>query len=111
MGVLGAVAASLAIAGPAAASGGGAVVEVQDACDPATFPADPAGQPLCVRGDDSGRRVTFGDLLDRLGNDRAHGAWRFAPDKVKIRAGEAVTARMGPRRRVPHVHRGRAVRA
>jgi plastocyanin len=95
MGVLGAVTASLVLAGTAAASGGGAVVEVQDACDPATFPVPETG-PLCVRSDgNSGQRVTFGELFDRLAKDRAHGAWRFAPDKVKIRAGETVTARMG----------------
>jgi plastocyanin len=95
-GVVAAAAASLALAASAgAASGPAAVIEGQDACDPATFPLDPAGNPACVRQGDSGRRVTIGEFMDRLGKDREVGGWRFAPDKVRIRQGQSVLVRMG----------------
>lgn len=94
IGVLATAAASLALAGPALASDN--VIEVQDACDPGTFPNGPDNMPLCVRADgNSGRRVTFDELLGRLAKDREHGAWSFKPDEMTIKAGESVTAKMG----------------
>jgi plastocyanin len=89
-GVMVALAAGLAVAGTASAAPGRTVViEAQDACDESFG-------PLCNRADgDSGPRVGFEELLGRLQEDRAHGAWRFQPEKVKVRAGDRIVAKMG----------------
>jgi hypothetical protein len=90
--VLAATTASLALAGTAAASSGGVVIDTQDACDEASFNA--AGIP-CHRIDGSGKRVTLDDLFARVVKDKAHGAWRFHSDDVKVKAGEPVQVRLG----------------
>jgi len=89
--VLGAATACFALASTAgASSGGGTVIQAQDACDPATFPAG-----LCARPDGSGGRVTFDELLSEVGRKGAHGAWRFTQSNVKVHRGESVAAQMG----------------
>jgi hypothetical protein len=90
--VLAATTASLALAGTAGASSGGAVIDAQDACDPASFNA--AGID-CQRVDGSGKRVTLDELFARVVKDRAHGAWRFNSDDVKVKAGQSVSVRLG----------------
>jgi hypothetical protein len=89
--VLAATTASLALAGTAGASSG-AVIDAEDACDPASFNA--AGI-ACRRVDGSGKRVTIDELFARVQKDRAHGAWRFHSDDVKVKAGEPVQVRLG----------------
>jgi hypothetical protein len=93
--VLAATTASLGLAATAGAAsgsggGGGAVIEAQDACDPATF-----GPDGCARTDSSGRTVTFDEAIDALIEKGAHNAWRFKSDDVAVKAGEPVTVRMG----------------
>jgi hypothetical protein len=89
--VLATATACLALASTAgASSGGGTVIQAQDACDAATFP-----DGLCARPDDSGPRVTFDELLAEVGRKGAHGAWRFTQRNVKVHRGESVTAQMG----------------
>jgi hypothetical protein len=91
----------LAFAGSAPASGD-RVIEVQDACDPATFnaaglPPQPNGAPTCDRVDSSGKRVTFAQLFASIAERGSHGAWKFDRDKVTINRGDAVVARLADR--------------
>jgi hypothetical protein len=90
--VLAGLTASLALAATAgAASGGAAIIEAQDACDPATFPPG-----FCVRADgNSGPRVSFDAINAELARKGAHGAWRFKADHVKVKAGQPVLLRLG----------------
>jgi hypothetical protein len=81
---------TLAFAATVGASGGGVVIQAQDACDPATFPAG-----LCARTDSSGPRVTFGEVNAQLVRKGAHGPWRFTQNDVKVHPGESVSAQMG----------------
>jgi hypothetical protein len=90
--VLAATTASLALAGTVGASSGGVVIDAQDVCDPATF--NPAGIG-CQRVDGSGKKVTLDELFARVQKDGAHGAWRFASDDVKVKAGQPVDVRLG----------------
>ncbi len=86
-----AVSASFALTAAAgASSGGGAVIEARDACDPATF-----GPEGCVRSDDSGRRVTIDEAIDRIIRTGSHNAWRFSPDNIKVDAGQPLVVRLG----------------
>jgi hypothetical protein len=89
--VLATATVSLALAGTAGASSGGAVIDTEDACDPVSFNA--AGIP-CARIDGSGKKVTIDELLARVQKDHAHGAWRFKSDDVKVKAGEPVSVRL-----------------
>ena len=86
---LAAVTASMALAGTAGASGGGVVIQAQDACDPATF------GPLCERSGESGKRVSFDRAIAELGTKGSIGGWRFSPDKVNVHVGESVQAAIG----------------
>jgi hypothetical protein len=101
--VLAATTASLALAGTAGASSG-AVIDAEDACDPASFNAAGIG---CRRVDGSGKRVTIDKLFARVQKDRAHGAWRFHSDDVKVRpasrsrVASAAAASSTPSRRSP----------
>jgi hypothetical protein len=89
--VLAVATASLALAATAgAASGGGVVIQAQDACDPATFPPG-----FCTRTDNSGPRVTFDEINAEMARKGGHGAWRMTPDRVKVKRGESVVAVMG----------------
>jgi hypothetical protein len=91
---LAALAAVLAFAGSAFASGGDRAIRVEDACDPTTF--DKAiGPGTCVRPEHSGSFATFQDFLDRVGERRAHNAWRFDRDRVTLDAGQELTVQMG----------------
>ena len=91
VGVLAAVTASLALAATAGASSSDpAVIQAQDACDPATFPAG-----LCQPHGSSGPTVTFDEANAGLAKDHALGAWRFHDDKVEVRAGQPVVIEHG----------------
>ena len=91
--VLAALTATFALAGTAgASSGNGAVIEAQDACDPASFNGAGIG---CDRVDGSGKRVTLDELFARVVKDKSHGAWRFASDHVDVAAGQPVYVRLG----------------
>jgi hypothetical protein len=85
-----ALAASLALTGTAGASGGTAVIEAQDACDPVTF-----GPDGCTRTGNSGRVVTFDEAIAELMEKGAHGAWRFKSDDITVKAGQPVVVRHG----------------
>jgi plastocyanin len=91
---LAALVAVLGFAGSAVASGGDRVIQVQDACDPATFDAA-VGPGTCVRPDHSGRFVTFPEFVARVTEKRSHNAWRFDRDHVTLKAGENLTVEMG----------------
>jgi hypothetical protein len=89
--VLAVATASLALAATAGASSDeGVVIQSRDACDPATFPPG-----FCVRTDNSGGRVTIGELLDKVTQSGAHPAWRFTKDEVKVKRGTPVTVEFG----------------
>jgi hypothetical protein len=100
LGAAATLAVGLILAGPAGAASGARVIEAQDACDPVTFndesnPAIPPGG-LCHRTDgNSGPRVTFAGLFDRLVSKGSHEAWRFDRREVTLKAGETAVARMG----------------
>jgi hypothetical protein len=89
--VLAVSAASLALAGTAGAQGGGegVVIQSRDACDPATFPVP------CNRADNSGGVVTFGELLDTVGKQHSHPAWKFTKDHLTVKRGTPVVAEFG----------------
>lgn len=86
------VAAGVAVAGvlaaPAAAASGRTQVQIQDRCDPATFPAE-AG---CI-----GTRlglVTFEEFLDELNpDDGGHGAWRNSRAETHLDHGDTLHVR------------------
>jgi hypothetical protein len=86
VGMLAAVTASLALAATAGASSSDpAVIQAQDACDPATFP-----DGLCQPHGSSGTTVTFDEANARLAKDHAIGAWRFHDDRIDVQAGQPV---------------------
>jgi len=66
------------------------VVQVRDACDPATFNAA-VGEGTCV--DHTGARVTFDQFLAKLNPvDFGHHKWRNVPDKVHVKEGDSLLA-------------------
>ncbi len=83
--LLTAIAAVFAFAGSIHAHGG-ARIELQDKCDPATFNAV-LGPGVCVGDGD----VTFAELFEKVNpKDGGHGAWRNSRRTLTIDAGEVV---------------------
>jgi hypothetical protein len=64
-------------------------VQILDACDPETFNAA-LGDGSCVR---KGGGVTFDRFINQLIKRGEAPAWRFSPERLKLRAGGTVTAR------------------
>ena len=64
-------------------------VQILDNCDPASFNAA-IGPGTCVR---SGGGLAFPRFIDQVSNKGGASSWRFAPAKLKLRAGGTITAR------------------
>jgi|ERR1051325_7353934 len=62
-------------------------VSMQDQCDPATFNAA-LGAGTCSRQGS----VTFAQFNSELGSTHQVAAWRFVPNAISIRVGQAITA-------------------
>ena len=62
-------------------------VRIEDRCDPDTFNAV-LGAGACV-GDGN---VTFDELIQKVTEEGAHGAWRFHPDQFHVKTGEGIEA-------------------
>jgi hypothetical protein len=76
--------------GRAGAKGHVRVVQVRDACDPATFNAE-IGPGTCV--DHTGARVTFDQFLAKLNPvDFGHPKWRNIPGEVHVKEGDSLLA-------------------
>jgi plastocyanin len=78
---------SVANATGANASGSQHLVNMHDACDPATFNAA-AGPGTCVR--DGG--VTFAHFIAELTRNQSAGAWHFAPSVSNAKVGDTFFA-------------------
>jgi plastocyanin len=63
-------------------------VQILDACDPETFNAA-VGEGTCVRNGG----ISFDRFIDQLINKGEAPAWRFSPERFKLKAGGTVTAR------------------
>lgn len=61
------------------------VIHMRDYCDPASFNAA-VGPDTCVR-DTSNGDITFNGFVAELVADKSVGAWRFAPDQVRVSHG------------------------
>ena len=61
------------------------VIHIRDYCDPASFNAA-VGPDTCVRDTTNGA-ITFTGFLAELGADKSVGAWRFAPDQIRVSQG------------------------
>jgi hypothetical protein len=64
-------------------------VQILDACDPATFNAA-LGAGSCVR---KGGGVKFEKFIDQLVTKGEAPAWRFSPERLRLRSGGTITAR------------------
>jgi plastocyanin len=62
-----------------------ATIHIRDYCDPATFDAA-VGPGACVRDTALGL-ITFPGFIAELQADKSVGAWRFAPNQLKIAEG------------------------
>jgi plastocyanin len=69
------------------ASGSQHLVNMSDACDPATFNAA-AGPGTCVRQGG----VTFAHFIDELTRNQSAGAWHFAPSTATASVGQTFLA-------------------
>jgi hypothetical protein len=80
---------------PAAALASDDGLQVQDACDPATFNAVPdIPQPACTRPDEGGPRVTFDGLIAQLVDHQSAEHWRFKADRITLREGQPLNITM-----------------
>jgi plastocyanin len=61
------------------------VIHIRDYCDPASFNAA-VGPDTCIRDTTNGA-ITFSGFLGELGADKSVGAWRFAPDQLRVSQG------------------------
>lgn len=61
-------------------------VHIWDYCDPGTFP-----DTLCTRANTSSGVITFSGFNFELNLDKSVGAWRFAPEAVRLEEGSALT--------------------
>jgi hypothetical protein len=78
--------ATMLLAAGAAPALAGDDVRVRDACEPDSFNAA-IGEGTCVRGDDSGPRVTIDRLAHSVMKSGKHGQWSFTK-KAKIDEGD-----------------------
>jgi len=62
-----------------------ATIDILDYCDPASFNAA-IGPGTCVR-DTSDGLITFMGFVNELGSDKSVGAWRFAPEQLRVDEG------------------------
>ena len=60
-------------------------IDIRDYCDPASFNAA-IGPDTCVR-DTSDGAITFNGFVAELGADKSVGAWRFAPEQIRVSQG------------------------
>jgi len=60
-------------------------IDIRDYCDPASFNAA-IGPDTCVR-DTSDGAITFSGFVAELGADKSVGAWRFAPEQIRVSQG------------------------
>ena len=59
-------------------------LHIRDYCDPVSFGS------LCNRSTTSGA-ITFNGFLAELSADKSVGAWRFAPDRARVREGAIIS--------------------
>lgn len=62
-----------------------ATIDIRDYCDPDSFNAA-VGPGTCVRDTSTGA-INFAGFVAELGADRSVGAWRFAPEQIRISEG------------------------
>jgi plastocyanin len=62
-----------------------ATVDIRDYCDPDSFNAA-VGPDTCVRDTSTGA-INFGGFVAELGADKSVGAWRFAPEQIRVSEG------------------------
>jgi plastocyanin len=60
-------------------------IHIRDYCDPASFNAA-VGPGTCERNTSSGA-ITFSGFAAEVVADKSVGAWRFAPDQIRVREG------------------------
>ena len=85
----GAVLATLIVATVTSAGARHRNVQILDACDPTTFNAA-LGDGTCVR---KGGGVKFEKFIDQLVTKGEAPAWRFSPERLRLKAGGTITAR------------------
>jgi hypothetical protein len=84
-----AILATLVVASSTWAGASHRNVQILDACDPKTFNAA-LGDGTCVR---KGGGVKFDKFIDQLVTKGEAPAWRFSPERLKLRTGGTITAR------------------
>jgi len=63
-----------------------ATINLRDYCDPASFNAA-IGPGTCVRDISLDGSITFTGFVNELGTDMSVGAWRFAPEQLRVAEG------------------------
>jgi plastocyanin len=62
-----------------------ATIDIRDYCDPDSFNAV-IGPDTCLRDTSTGA-INFGGFVAELGSDKSVGAWRFAPEQIRLSEG------------------------
>ena len=63
-----------------------ATINLRDYCDPASFNAA-IGPGTCIRDISQDGSITFTAFVNELGTDMSVGAWRFAPEQLRVAEG------------------------